>query len=114
MSMNRRAASRMGEAQMVRVLRALADPKRFRMVREIARAGELSCGQLGEKFAVSQPTVSHHLKLLVDAGILRVRQEGPTHYIAVDRELVEAVVSALPSQLGAEGAHGRRRATARR
>jgi len=48
----------MGEAQeisdqdIVRALKALADPTRFRMVQEIAAAGELSCGQLTERFDV--------------------------------------------------------------
>ena len=37
----------MDDDRLVRVLRALADPKRFRMVQELAQAGELCCGDLG-------------------------------------------------------------------
>ena len=47
----------MKEAQAVRVLRALADERRFRMVQTIAAAGELSCGEMGAHFDLAQPTV---------------------------------------------------------
>ena len=44
----------MEEAQAVRVLKALADERRFRMVQTIAAAGELSCGELGAHFDLSK------------------------------------------------------------
>jgi ArsR family transcriptional regulator len=89
----------MNDSDMVRALRALADPTRFRMVHEIAAAGELSCGQVAELFDVSQPTVSHHLKILSDAGILIRRQEGKQHFTSVDKALLMQLVEALPAQL---------------
>ena len=46
----------MDEGRTVRVLKALADERRFRMVQTIARAGELSCGALGAHFDIAQPT----------------------------------------------------------
>lgn len=78
----------MTDEQLIRVLKALGEAKRFRMVREIAEAGELNCGQLGEKFPLSQPAVSHHLKILTDAGVLRVRGEGQHRYVSVDQEVL--------------------------
>ena len=78
----------MTEDQLIRVLKALGETKRFRMVREIAEAGELNCGQLGEKFPLSQPAVSHHLKVLTDAGVLRVRGDGQHRYVSVDQEVL--------------------------
>ena len=97
----------MGEAQeisdqdIVRALKALADPTRFRMVQEIAAAGELSCGQLTERFDVSQPTISHHLKLLQDAGLLVQRTEGKHHFTSVDKKLVARIAALIPSRLDA-------------
>jgi ArsR family transcriptional regulator len=91
----------MDDARLVRALKALAHPKRFRMVQEIAAAGELSCTQLGERFALSQPTVSHHLKLLSEAGVLAVRQQAQHHFISVDRRLLGEVAAALPIRLAA-------------
>ncbi|HEY1959175.1 MAG TPA: metalloregulator ArsR/SmtB family transcription factor [Polyangiaceae bacterium] len=95
----RQATSDFSDADLVRALRALADPTRFRMVQEIASAGELSCGQLAERFDLSQPTVSHHLKLLADAGILVRRSEGKHHYTSVDKKLVARIAALVPSRL---------------
>ena len=52
----------------MRALKALGDPTRFRMMQEIAAAGELSCGEVADLFDVSQPTISHHLAILIAAG----------------------------------------------
>jgi len=71
----------MEQAQAVRVLKALADKRRFRMVQTIAAAGELSCGELGAYFDLAQPTVSHHLKIVrcafADPCRLRRCLDGP-------------------------------------
>lgn len=93
------AKLRMDETRLLRALKALAHPKRFRMIREIAAAGELSCRQIGERFPLSQPTVSHHLKILGEAGLLRIRQNAQHHLVSVNRGLIEQVVSVLPASL---------------
>jgi ArsR family transcriptional regulator len=92
------------------VLKALAHPRRFRMVQEIVAAGELSCGQVGEKFPLSQPTVSHHLKILTDAGVIVARREGQHAYISVDRRLLQEVGGLLPARLAVPRSAARRRA----
>jgi ArsR family transcriptional regulator len=99
--MNRRAPQppKADDRALVRVLKALAHDKRLRMVREIAAAGELSCSQVAERFTLSQPTISHHLKILRDAGLLLARQDGQTHYIRVDEALVDRVLASLPRRL---------------
>jgi ArsR family transcriptional regulator len=89
----------MDEQKLLRVLKALADPKRFRMLQEIAAAGELTCGQVGELFPLSQPTISHHLKILTEAGVLVVRESGQHHFISANLELVNQVASFLPSRV---------------
>src|SRR5580693_835168 len=95
-----RLARDISDRDVVRALKALADPTRFRMVQEIAEAGELSCGAVAERFDVSQPTISHHLKILLDAGLLVQRTEGKHHFTSVDRALVANIVSLLPERLG--------------
>jgi ArsR family transcriptional regulator len=89
----------MDDGQLVRVLKALADAKRFRMVQEIAAAGEIGCGDLGELFSLSQPTVSHHLKILADAGVLKMRRSAQHGYLSVDHELLLAISGQLPGRL---------------
>jgi len=93
------AVRELSDSDLVRALKALADPTRFRMVQEIAAAGELSCGQLTERFDVSQPTISHHLKLLADAGLLLQRTEGKHHYTSVDKKLVARIAALIPARL---------------
>lgn len=93
----------MTDRELVRALKALADPTRFRMVQEIAAAGELSCGEVAAHFDVSQPTISHHLKILADAGILDARSKGKHHLISVNQELVKRLVDLIPARFTPAG-----------
>ncbi len=59
------------------VLYALSDPVRLRVVQELARqTSPRPCGELG--IPIPKPTLSHHLKVLRQAGIVSVRTEGTT------------------------------------
>ncbi len=103
------AETKLDDETLVRVLKALADARRFRMVQELAHAGELSCGELGGRFEVSQPTISHHLRVLAEAGVLVMRHQGQHHYVSVNRDLLDEVAALLPGRLlAAPRAPGRR------
>ena len=69
-------------------LKALADPMRLRLMSHIAAHGcESVCAcNLLEVVDISQPTVSHHLKKLVDAGLLTREQHGRWAHYSVVRE----------------------------
>jgi DNA-binding transcriptional ArsR family regulator len=54
---------------------ALADPTRRRIIESLA-AGEISFGELADKFEMSRPAVSQHLKVLRDAGIVTARADA--------------------------------------
>ena len=54
---------------------ALADPTRRRIIESLA-AGETSFGELADKFEMSRPAVSQHLKVLREAGIVRARVDA--------------------------------------
>jgi DNA-binding transcriptional ArsR family regulator len=90
----------MRDRELVRALKALGHEKRLRMLRDIAAAGELTVGEVAEKFALSQPTISHHVKQLRSAGLLLSRPHGQTHYLSVDHALYETVLGALPIRVG--------------
>ena len=92
------------ETAAIRVAKALADPTRFRMLRAIAARAELSCQELTALFPISQATVSHHLKVLSEAGLVAVRQEGTFHHYRV----IPAALLAHADHLAAL-AGGRRR-----
>jgi len=63
-------------AGLVPVLRALADPVRLRLVALMAADPTTTAGGLGAAFEVSQPTISHHLKALFEAGLVVRSREG--------------------------------------
>ncbi len=100
----------MHEAELVKVLKALADPKRIRMTRAIAAAGELSCGQVNALFHLSQPTISHHLKILADAKVIAVREAGQHHFISVNLDLLDEIADVLPISVDSTAARRRKRA----
>jgi DNA-binding transcriptional ArsR family regulator len=96
------------DLELVKALKALADPSRFRMVQAVAEAGELTCGEVAELFDLSQPTVSHHMKILSDAGLLLRRSEGKHHITSVNHALLARISTLLPARL-APPAKGRAR-----
>jgi len=92
------------DKKLIRVLKALSDPNRFRMVQEVAAAGELSCGQVVERFSLSQPTVSHHMKILTEADVFSCRREGQHAFISVNHGLVAEIAALIPRRLSSRGA----------
>jgi DNA-binding transcriptional ArsR family regulator len=70
------------------VLHALSDPVRLAIVRELQHEAELACGELD--VPVSKSTLSHHLKVLRDAGLTRTRSVGVHRFVSLRREDVEA------------------------
>lgn len=81
--------------QIVRVARALADPTRLSLFLAILRQGELSCGELAEQFPIAQSTVSHHLTVLTEAGLVRMRKQGQHHYFRACPEVLRQFTHAL-------------------
>jgi ArsR family transcriptional regulator len=72
------------------LFRALADPARVRIVNWLATSGEAVCAcDLNEPLGLAQPTVSHHLKKLVDAGLIAREQRGKWAYFSLKRDAVE-------------------------
>jgi ArsR family transcriptional regulator len=88
------------ETAAIRVAKALSDPTRFRLLRAIAAREELSCQELTALFPISQATVSHHLKVLSEAGLVAVRQEGTFHYYRALREALDAHAADLVALAG--------------
>jgi ArsR family transcriptional regulator len=84
-------------------LRVLADPARLRLVSLIAaRPGAEACVcHLTEPLDLSQPTVSHHLKLLHEAGILDREQRGRWVYYSLRQGALDRVASVFSTAGGA-------------
>jgi ArsR family transcriptional regulator len=56
--------------------KALGDPNRLSIYTHIAQNDELYCGEIHAKHAISAATLSHHLKVLTDLGLITSRKEG--------------------------------------
>lgn len=71
------------------LLHALSDPVRLQIVRTLGGNGqEMSCGEL--EVPVSKSTLTHHLKVLRDAGLTRTRSEGVQRFVSLRSDDVEA------------------------
>lgn len=83
--------------QLAHGLKALADPTRLRLVSIVAASeGEEACVcDLTEPVGLSQPTVSHHLKILVDAGFLTRTKRGTWSYYKLVPGALDAVSKLL-------------------
>lgn len=103
----------MRDTQFVKIAKALADTTRHRMLMEIRDAGELNCSQVCEKFPLSQPTISHHIKTLAEAGVIKMRKEGQFHVISVDEQTLSAFAADIvPAPSDAEASPAKKRAKA--
>lgn len=70
-----------------RLLKALADPTRLRILSLLSRhEGEVCVFEIVESFTLEQPTISHHLRILRDAGLVDCRKKGLWAYYYVRRD----------------------------
>ena len=75
-------------ADLARRFHALGDPTRVAIVNRLA-AGECCVCDLNAAFDLSQPTISHHLKVLRDAGIVEATRRGTWAYYRLVQEAVQ-------------------------
>jgi ArsR family transcriptional regulator len=76
------------------LFKALADPARVRIVNVLATADGPVCGcELIEPLGLAQPTVSHHLTKLLEAGLLEREQRGRWAYFSLKRDAVEKLAA---------------------
>lgn len=83
--------------RLARLFKALGDPTRVKLVSLIAatEAGEACICDLTEPVGLAQPTVSHHMKLLAEAGLVTREQRGKWAYYRVDGDTLRAVARAI-------------------
>lgn len=77
-----------------RILKVLSDPKRLRIV-DMLSCGELCACKILEAFHITQPTLSHDMKLLVEAGLVRDRREGKNTYYSLNEEALQSLQDVL-------------------
>lgn len=74
------------------VFKALSDPTRREILRMLG-AGELSAGQLAEKFEMSKPSMSHHFSVLKEADLITSRREGQQIIYSLNTTVVQDMLT---------------------
>ena len=94
------STARLAPGQFERIAKALADPRRFAMLETISSALECPNQALCNDFPVSKATVSHHLKELVQAGLVEPEREGQYVTYRVRSDVVNAYAAEVIHRLG--------------
>src|SRR5215471_3763625 len=90
---------RMNEA-----FKALADPTRREVLR-LLRAGEMTAGELAERFDMTKPSMSHHFSVLKQADLIGSRRDGQQVYYYLNTTVVEDVLSIFWDLFGGRDGH---------
>lgn len=70
------------------IFKALGNASRLKIVR-LLLSGELSCGELSQRFELSQPTMSRHFNILLDSGVISERRQGTKRFYVLNRPLLK-------------------------
>ena len=84
--LKRARQSRFSEEDLGQLCRALGHPARVRLIRILLEKGECISGDLADEFPLAQSTVSEHLRLLKESGLIKGAIDGPRRCYCVDEE----------------------------
>lgn len=80
---------------LAKVFVALGDEHRQRILLTFDKGERLTVGQVAEVATLSRPAVSHHLKILREAGVLQAERAGREVYLRINRPLLEQTLAAV-------------------
>ena len=81
--------------QFHRISKAVADPRRYEILARIANRREIACSDVRCKLPISAATLSHHVKELVNAGLIEVRRDGQFAHMRLRRKVWREYLSRL-------------------
>jgi len=85
----------MEPSEIEKISKALADQTRLRILQAISTTGHMTCSEIVSMRGVTPATVSHHLKILSEAGLITCRREGQFVYSQAVPETITAYARAL-------------------
>jgi DNA-binding transcriptional ArsR family regulator len=94
------------DISLLAILYALSEPLRFSIIEQLANGAELTCGGFKLPFTKGKSTMTHHFKVLRDAGLIYTRVDGREHYTSLRRpdiehrfpNLIDALITAFKSE----------------
>jgi ArsR family transcriptional regulator, repressor of sdpIR and other operons len=94
-------ASMASDASLDRALHAIADPTRRRILRALKQGDteRLCAGDIEEHVRLSQPTISHHMGILTQAGLVEANKQGQWRWYRRNEKAIRAVVKRLRGEL---------------
>jgi ArsR family transcriptional regulator, arsenate/arsenite/antimonite-responsive transcriptional repressor len=92
----------MDRSQVERISRALADQTRLRIFEAISAKKQMNCGEIVSMRGITPATVSHHLKILNEAGLIECRREGQFVYSRGVPETIKEYVRTLSKMVRGE------------
>ena len=88
---------------LAKVFVALGDEHRQRILLTFEKGERLTVGQIAGVATLSRPAVSHHLKILRNAGVLEAERAGREVYLRINREMLEQTLATVLDYVRAEG-----------
>ena len=86
------------ESEVVRVFKAFSDENRLRILKQLKTGEKCGCDLL-EELKITQPTLSHHMKILCDCGIVKSRKESKWMHYSIDCDGVKTIRTLMQSLL---------------
>jgi ArsR family transcriptional regulator, arsenate/arsenite/antimonite-responsive transcriptional repressor len=90
----------LNRSQIEKISKALADETRLKIFEAISQKGQMNCGEIVSMRGVTPATVSHHLKILNDVGLIECTREGQFVYSHSVPETLQAYTRALAKMAG--------------
>jgi ArsR family transcriptional regulator len=88
----------------IKIFKALSAPTRYEMIRMLLNCEELGCGEIECAFQLSKSAMSHHYRVLENAGLVTSRKEGLRVYYRVEKEQLDRFLPSF-SQVHCENSH---------
>ena len=89
----------MNESEIALICKALGDENRLQIIKMLT-GGELCACKILDAFNITQPTLSHHMKILTDCNLVNCRKEGKWTYYSINRKKVSELKDAVSQFTG--------------